>query len=84
MSGGDGALRRRLGDLAGMDPQETEAWLGDAGSRPDGPVRAPGGGDDEPAGHAAGRRVVEILRSRTDDPGDDGRGREGGAEDPAA
>lgn len=77
MNGGDDALRRRLGDLAAMGPEETEDWLGSAGLRPAGPVRArgpeAGAGEGEPAGYAAGRRVVQILRTRTDDHGDDGR-----------
>lgn len=71
MSGGDGDDRRetldRFGEAVNMTAGELEEWLDTDESREVGQKN--GGG--ESTGHASGRRIVELLRTRQGDLGDD-------------
>ncbi|WP_327267408.1 DUF3140 domain-containing protein [Streptomyces sp. NBC_01218] len=71
MSGGDDEERRAtvdgFGEAVNMTAGELERWLGTDTSREVG--QKDGGG--ESTGHASGRRIVELLRTKKDDLGDD-------------
>jgi hypothetical protein len=61
-------IRRAFGEAVNMAPAELEKWLDtdeskEVGQKPD------GGG--ESTGHASGRRIVELLRTKKDDLTDD-------------
>lgn len=64
-------VRREFHDLVNMAPKELESWLetdesGSVGATPDGDTTS-GTGGAESVGHASGRRIVELLRTRKDD-----------------
>ena len=65
MSGGD--VRQEFADAVNMTAGELEAWLETDESRQAGQRS----GDGESTGHASGRRIVELLRTRKDDLDDD-------------
>lgn len=50
-----------------MTPKQLESWLETEESQSVGDT----GGDGESTGHKSGRRIVEILRTKKDDLGDD-------------
>jgi hypothetical protein len=75
MSDDRDAVRREFHDLVNMAPKELETWLDtdeswSVGATPDGGT-TPGTGGAESVGHASGRRIVELLRTRRDDLRDD-------------
>ena len=59
--------RREFAEAVNMTPKELEQWLETPESQEVGQKE----GDGESVGHASGRRIVEILRTRKDDLGDD-------------
>jgi hypothetical protein len=60
-------IRSTFDELVNMPPKRLEAWLESDESRSVGSSD----GDEESVGHASGRRIVEILRTRKDDLSDD-------------
>ena len=58
--------RREFAEAVNMTPKELEQWLETPESQEVGQKE----GDGESVGHASGRRIVEILRTRKDDLGD--------------
>ncbi len=60
-------IRREFGEAVNMTPAELETWLDSDESQAVGQKD----GDGESTGHASGRRIVELLRTRKDDLGDD-------------
>jgi hypothetical protein len=64
----DDDVRRSFGEAVNMTAGELERWLGTEESRS---VGQKGDGSDESTGHASGRRIVELLRTRKDDLTDD-------------
>jgi Protein of unknown function (DUF3140) len=60
-------IRREFGEAVNMTPAELEKWLGTDESQAVGQKD----GDDESTGHASGRRIVELLRTKKDDLTDD-------------
>jgi hypothetical protein len=60
-------VRREFREVVNLPPAELERWLGTDESRSVG--QKDGGG--ESTGHASGRRIVELLRTRKDDLTDD-------------
>jgi hypothetical protein len=61
------ATRKEFHELVSMKPAELEEWLATEDSREAGQHRDGG----ESTGHASGRRIVDILRTRKDDLTDD-------------
>ncbi|NEK86123.1 DUF3140 domain-containing protein [Blastococcus saxobsidens] len=61
------AIRREFGDAVNMTAGELEQWLDTDESKAVG--QKDGGG--ESTGHASGRRIVELLRTKKDDLTDD-------------
>ncbi|MBW8483957.1 DUF3140 domain-containing protein [Actinomadura parmotrematis] len=59
----DGTAREDFREAVNMAPAELEKWLATDASKAAGQHK--GGG--EATGHASGRRIVEILRTREDD-----------------
>jgi Protein of unknown function (DUF3140) len=57
------SVRDEFGDAVNMTPKELEEWLGTTGSQQVG--QSEGGG--ESTGHASGRRIVDLLRTKKDD-----------------
>ncbi|MFD8295030.1 DUF3140 domain-containing protein [Streptomyces bauhiniae] len=55
-------------EAVNMTPAELEKWLGTDESNG---VGQQSGGDGESVGHASGRRIVELLRTRKSDLSDD-------------
>ncbi|MFC9154620.1 DUF3140 domain-containing protein [Streptomyces bauhiniae] len=55
-------------EAVNMTPAELEKWLGTDESNG---VGQQSGGDEESVGHASGRRIVELLRTRKSDLSDD-------------
>ena len=62
--------RREFGEAVNMTPAELEKWLESEESQFVGQKD----GDDESTGHASGRRIVELLRTKKDDLTDDDLG----------
>ena len=60
-------IRREFGEAVNMTPAELEKWLDTADSQAVGQKD----GDGESTGHASGRRIVELLRTKKDDLTDD-------------
>jgi hypothetical protein len=60
-------VRREFAEAVNMTPAELEKWLDSDESKAVG--QKDGGG--ESTGHASGRRIVELLRTKKDDLGDD-------------
>jgi hypothetical protein len=60
-------VRKEFGERVNMTPKELESWLGTDESKAVGQKD----GDEESVGHASGRRIVELLRTRKDDLSDD-------------
>ncbi|RBY92869.1 DUF3140 domain-containing protein [Blastococcus sp. TF02A-30] len=60
-------IRREFGAAVNMTAGELERWLATDESQAVGQKD----GDDESTGHASGRRIVELLRTRKDDLTDD-------------
>jgi hypothetical protein len=60
-------IRREFGDAVNMTAGELERWLATDESQEVGQKD----GDDESTGHASGRRIVELLRTKKDDLTDD-------------
>jgi Protein of unknown function (DUF3140) len=60
-------VRREFADAVNMTAGELERWLGTDESQAVGQKD----GGDESTGHASGRRIVELLRTRKDDLTDD-------------
>ena len=54
-------IYRRFREAVNMAPAELERWLGREESRSVGQKR---GGNGESTGHEAGRRIVEVLRTK--------------------
>ncbi len=68
MAGEDpGTIRREFGEAVNMTAGELEKWLDTDESKSVG--QKDGGG--ESTGHASGRRIVELLRTKKDDLTDD-------------
>lgn len=63
MSDDDDQTRRDFRDAVNMSPAELEKWLGTDESQEVG--QKDGGG--ESTGHASGRRIVDLLRTKKDD-----------------
>ncbi|MEV7398453.1 DUF3140 domain-containing protein [Aeromicrobium sp. NPDC092404] len=63
MSEDDQTIRQEFHDAVNMSPQELEDWLETDESREVG--QKSGGG--ESTGHASGRRIVDLLRTKKDD-----------------
>jgi hypothetical protein len=59
--------RKAFGDVVNMAPAELEEWLETDESRSVGDT----GGDGESTGHASGRRIVELRRTKADGLTDD-------------
>ena len=59
--------RREFGEAVNMTPAELEKWLDSDESQAVGQKY----GDGESTGHASGRRIVELLRTKKDDLTDD-------------
>jgi Protein of unknown function (DUF3140) len=59
------ATRKEFADAVNMTASELEAWLGTDDSKA---VGQKSGG--ESTGHASGRRIVELLRTKKDDLGE--------------
>src|SRR5690348_16323576 len=55
---------RRFGQAVNMTPAELEDWLETEESRKVGWKGADGKGSGESVGHASGRRIVSLLRTR--------------------
>jgi hypothetical protein len=62
-----GTIRQEFGEAVNMTPAELEKWLETAESQAVGQKD----GDGESTGHASGRRIVELLRTKKDDLTDD-------------
>jgi hypothetical protein len=62
-----GTTRREFGEAVTMTAAELEKWLATEESRSVGQKD----GGDESTGHASGRRIVELLRTKKDDLTDD-------------
>ena len=62
------AIRAAFDEAVNMTASELERWLETSESQSVGQKRQ---GDDESTGHASGRRIVAILRTRTADLSDD-------------
>jgi Protein of unknown function (DUF3140) len=60
-------IRREFGEAVNMTAGELETWLASEESRSVGQK----GGDGESTGHASGRRIVELLRTKKADLDDD-------------
>ncbi len=60
-------VRKEFGDRVNMTPKELESWLETDESKAVGQKD----GDEESVGHASGRRIVELLRTKKDDLSDD-------------
>ena len=60
-------IRREFGEVVNMTPAELEKWLDTDESQAVGQKD----GDGESTGHASGRRIVELLRTKKDDLTDD-------------
>jgi hypothetical protein len=60
-------VRREFADAVNMTAGELERWLGTDESQSVGQKD----GGDESTGHASGRRIVELLRTKKDDLTDD-------------
>lgn len=86
-------IRRDFDAAVNMAPKELEDWLGTEESRSVGWTHD---GEDEAVGHKSGRRIVEVLRTKKDDLGEDDyahmkkvvgyvhrHGAQGGPDDPA-
>jgi hypothetical protein len=61
------AIRREFGEAVNMTAGELEEWLGTEESQSVGQKD----GGSESTGHASGRRIVELLRTKKDDLTDD-------------
>ena len=61
-------VRREFGESVNMTAGELEKWLEGEESRAVGQKQD---GGDESTGHASGRRIVELLRTKKDDLTDD-------------
>ena len=61
-------IRREFGDAVNMSPSELEKWLDTDESQSVGQKE---GGSGESTGHAEGRRIVELLRTKKSDLTDD-------------
>ncbi|GIG30587.1 DUF3140 domain-containing protein [Cellulomonas marina] len=61
-------IRRAFGEAVNMTPKALEDWLGTDESQAVG-QKSDGGG--ESTGHASGRRIVELLRTKKADLSDD-------------
>ena len=61
-------VRREFGEAVNMTAGELEKWLGSEESQAVGQKGDDGG---ESTGHASGRRIVELLRTKKDDLTDD-------------
>jgi hypothetical protein len=68
MTGDDDTVRREFGEAVNMTASELADWLETDESRS---VGQSSGDSDESTGHASGRRIVELLRTRKDDLTDD-------------
>ncbi len=53
-------VRKEFGDRVNMTPKELESWLETDESKAVGQKD----GDEESVGHASGRRIVELLRTK--------------------
>lgn len=62
------SIRDDFGDVVNMTGKELEDWLETDESKSVGQKKD---GDDESTGHESGRRIVEILHTKTDDLSDD-------------
>jgi hypothetical protein len=62
-----GTIRQEFGEAVNMTAAELEKWLDTDESRSVGQKD----GGDESTGHASGRRIVELLRTKKDDLTDD-------------
>jgi Protein of unknown function (DUF3140) len=60
-------VRREFGEAVNMTPRELEEWLGTEESQSVGQKD----GGSESTGHASGRRIVELLRTKEDELSDD-------------
>jgi hypothetical protein len=60
------AVRDEFGEVVNLTPKELEDWLGTTESQQVG--QSDGG---ESTGHASGRRIVDLLRTKKDDLSDD-------------
>jgi Protein of unknown function (DUF3140) len=61
---GPDQIRREFGEAVNMTAGELEKWLGTDESRS---VGQDSDGSGESTGHASGRRIVELLRTKKDD-----------------
>jgi Protein of unknown function (DUF3140) len=61
-------VRSEFGEAVNMTASELEKWLGTDESRS---VGQDSDGSGESTGHASGRRIVELLRTKKDDLTDD-------------
>jgi Protein of unknown function (DUF3140) len=61
-------IRREFGEAVNMTPKELEEWLETQESKT---VGQKSGGSGESTGHASGRRIVQLLRTKKDDLTDD-------------
>lgn len=68
MKGADREALDAFRDAVNMAPAELERWLDTEASRE---VGAKGEDGGESVGHASGRRIVQLLRTRQDDYTDD-------------
>ena len=62
---------REFGETVNMAPAELDAWLETEESRKVGWKGSDGKGGGESVGHASGRRIVRILRTRKTDLADE-------------
>ncbi|MDQ8755814.1 DUF3140 domain-containing protein [Sphingosinicella sp. LHD-64] len=62
---------REFGEAVNMAPAELERWLDTEDSRKVGWKGSDGKGAGESIGHASGRRILQILRRRKAELGDD-------------
>ena len=60
-------VRREFAEAVNMTPKELESWL----ATPESNEVGQKDGDEESVGHASGRRIATLLRTRKDDLGDD-------------
>jgi hypothetical protein len=61
-------IRREFGEVVNMSPKELEDWLGTDESQS---VGQKADGAAESTGHEEGRRIVELLRTKKADLGDE-------------
>jgi hypothetical protein len=61
-------IRQEFADAVNMTPTQLERWLDTDESTS---VGQKTGGSDESTGHASGRRIVTLLRTKADDLSDD-------------